>query len=217
MSFKNRVDPAGELFVSESRGLFTGNRGVIHDPKTRKLTGKRWTTPAWICCALSYKDRKRDVWGLNGRKGGAGWTELFFLDEVTALAAGHRPCNTCRRESAKSFKASWVEGNKGKGSESDMNRDLHAERLLSRSKKPDTIHPDALGDLPDGTIVLAGATYLALRDGQGLPWGFHGYATALPFSNLHIEPITLVTPKSIVSCLRAGYEPQWHPSADGSS
>ena len=217
MSFQNRVDPAGDLFVSESRGLFTGNRGVIHDPKTRKLTGKRWTTPAWICCALRYKDRKRDVWGLNGRKGGAGWTELFFLDEVTALAAGHRPCYTCRRENAKSFKAAWVEGNKGKSGAVDMNKALHCERLLSRSDKPDTLGPDDLGALPDGTIVLAGATYFTLREKQALPWSFNGSATALPFSSLHIEPITLVTPKSIVRCLKSGYEPQWHSSATGSS
>lgn len=214
MPYQNRVDPAGELFSSESRGLFVGNRGIIHDPKTKELSGKRWTTTAWICCALSYKDRKRDVWGKNGRRGGAGWTELFFLDEVTALAAGHRPCNTCRRQNANSFKASWVEASKGKGSAVEMNKALHAERLQSRSKKPETISPASLTDLPDGTVVLAGATYFALRDGRALPWGFAEYADALPFEKLNIEPITLVTPQSIVRCLKAGYKPEWHLSAD---
>ncbi|TDH38458.1 hypothetical protein E2A64_04930 [Pseudohoeflea suaedae] len=214
MPYQNRVDPAGDLFSSESRGLFIGNRGVIHDPETKTLGGKRWSTTAWICCALSYRERKRDVWGKNGRNGGAGWTELFFLDEITALAAGHRPCNTCRRENATSFKAAWCEANKGKGAATDMNRTLHAERLHSRSRKPETVRPASLPDLPDGTIVLAGATYFALRDGRALPWGFSEYAPALNFSNLNIEPITVVTPKSVIGCLKAGYRPEWHPSAD---
>lgn len=215
MPFKNRVDPAGDLFESEARGQFTGNRGVIHDPKTRTLTGKRWTTPAWICCALSYKDRKRDVWGRNGRTGGAGWTELFFLDEVTALAAGHRPCYTCRREDAKRFKAAWVEGNRGKAADAQaMNAALHAERLHSRSTPPETLKLEAFDDLPDGTMVLAGGTYFALREGEALPWGFSEYAARTEFSKLHIEPLVLVTPRSIVRALKSGYKPRWHDSAD---
>jgi hypothetical protein len=215
MPLRNRVDPAGDLFESEARGLFTGNRGVIHDPETRTLTGKRWTTPAWICCALSYNDRPaRDVWGRNGQKGGAGWTELFFLDEVTALAAGHRPCYRCRREEANSFKAAWVDGNRGKSDAQAMNTALHAERMHSRSKPSETLELEAFDDLPDGAMVLAGGTYFALRDGEALPWGFSEYAPRLPFSKLHIEPLLLVTPRSIVRALKAGYKPRWHDSAD---
>jgi hypothetical protein len=213
MALQNRVDPAGDLFTAETRGMFTGNRGIIHDPTTKTLTGKRWTTPAWICCALSYKGRKRDVWGLNGRKGRAGWTELFFLDEVTALAAGHRPWFTCRREDAKAFKAAWVSGNRGKADALSMNRALHAERLHSRSTAPETIDHEMLGKLPDGTIVLAGATFYALKDGQGLPWGFGEYAAPLPFESMKINPIVVVTPRSVIRCLDEGYKPKWHSSA----
>ena len=90
MTLPNRVNPFGGLFADPARGTFTGNRGVIHDPETRTPTGRRWSRKAWICCALTYQDRKRDVWGRNGPGGSAGWTELFFADEVTALAAGHR-------------------------------------------------------------------------------------------------------------------------------
>ena len=85
--------------------LFTGNRGIIHDPATKTLLRKRWTTKAWIICSCEYKGVRREPMGRNGPNGKAGWTELFFLDEVTALAAGHRPCFTCRRERAKEFAA----------------------------------------------------------------------------------------------------------------
>ena len=109
MPLQNRVDPFGDIHAVSARGLFTGNRGIIHDPATRTLLGRRWTTKAWIICACEYKGRRREPMGLNGRKGGAGWTELFFLDEVTALAAGHRPCFTCRREAAKAYAAAFGE------------------------------------------------------------------------------------------------------------
>jgi hypothetical protein len=100
---QNRVDPFGEIHAVEWRGMFTGNRGVIHDPDAKTLLGRRWTTKAWIICACQYKGRRREPMGRNTPSGGAGWTELFFLDEVTALAAGHRPCFDCRREAAKEF------------------------------------------------------------------------------------------------------------------
>ena len=97
MPLQNRVDPFGAIHAVDARGLFTGNRGIIHDPATKTLLKRRWTTKAWIICTCEYKGRRREVMGRNGPNGGACWTELFFLDEVTALAAGHRPCFTCRR------------------------------------------------------------------------------------------------------------------------
>src|SRR5262245_3292149 len=103
MPLQNRVDPFGEIFAVAARGLFTGNRGFIHDPATRTLLKRRWTTKAWIICERDYRDRRRAVMGRNAPSGNAGWTELFFLDEVTALAAGHRPCFYCRREKANEF------------------------------------------------------------------------------------------------------------------
>ncbi|MDQ2632799.1 MAG: hypothetical protein M3Y78_03575, partial [Pseudomonadota bacterium] len=106
MTLQNRVDPFGDIHAVDARGLFTGNRGIIHDPATKTLLKRRWSSKAWIICTCDYKNRRREVMGRNAN-GKAGWTELFFLDEVTALAAGHRPCFTCRREEAKAFAACY--------------------------------------------------------------------------------------------------------------
>src|SRR5262249_13959030 len=103
MPLQNRVDPFGEIHAVPTRGMFTGNRGVIHNPETKTLTTRRWTTKAWLICQCELKGVRRDPMGRNGRTGNAGWTELFFLDEVTALASGHRPCFYCRRDRAKEF------------------------------------------------------------------------------------------------------------------
>src|SRR4051812_8832595 len=102
---QNRVTPFGDIVSTPQRGLFTGNRGIIHDPRTRTLLKRRWSTKAWITCVCEFPGRRRDVMGT------ASWTELFFLDEPTALAAGHRPCFYCRRAEANGFRAAWQEGN----------------------------------------------------------------------------------------------------------
>ncbi len=91
---QNRVTPFGDIIAIAQRGLFTGNRGIIHDPETKTLLRRRWTSKAWLICTCEYGDRRRDVMA------GRSWTELFFLDEAVALAAGHRPCFFCRREAA---------------------------------------------------------------------------------------------------------------------
>ena len=98
---QNRVTPFGDVVAIAQRGLFIGNRGIIHDPATKTLLGRRWTTKAWLVCLLDYKGRHREVMG------GRSWTELFFLDEAVALAAGHRPCFFCRRRDAEAFRAAW--------------------------------------------------------------------------------------------------------------
>src|SRR5580704_7616183 len=121
---QNRVTPFGDILVIEQRGLFIGNRGIIHDPATKTLLRRRWTTKAWLVCVLHYKGRRRDV--MSGRS----WTELFFLDEAVALAAGHRPCFFCRRGDAEAFRAAWAKA-RGGGTPSapEMEAILHAERL----------------------------------------------------------------------------------------
>jgi hypothetical protein len=98
---QNRVTPFGDVVAIAQRGLFIGNRGIIHDPATKTLLGRRWTTKAWLVCVLDYKGRHREVMG------GRSWTELFFLDEAVALAAGHRPCFFCRRAAAEAFRTAW--------------------------------------------------------------------------------------------------------------
>ena len=96
MPLQNRVSPFGELFATQARGTLFGNRGGKFHTGDQKLTRRRWTSRQWICCVLDFKNRQRDVWGRS-------YTELFFLDEVTAFAAGHRPCFECRRKDAESF------------------------------------------------------------------------------------------------------------------
>ena len=105
MPLQNRVTPAGDIVATPHRGLLTGNRGIIHDPQTRTLLKRRWTTKAWIACVCEFRGRRREVMA------GRSWTELFFLDEATALAAGHRPCFFCRRGDANRFRAAWEKGN----------------------------------------------------------------------------------------------------------
>src|SRR5215471_8875071 len=105
MPLQNRVTPTGDIIATPHRGLFVGNRGIIHDPATKTLLRKRWSTPMWLTCVLEFRDRRREVMATRS------WTELFFLDEATAFAAGHRPCFYCRREDAKRFRAAWEQGN----------------------------------------------------------------------------------------------------------
>src|SRR3979411_1146848 len=102
MPLQNRVDPFGELFATPARGLFFGNRGGRFHTDNKTLTRRRWASRQWICCLLKFKNRQRDVWGRY-------YTELFFLDEVTALAAGHRPCFECRRRDATAFAEKWAQ------------------------------------------------------------------------------------------------------------
>src|SRR6266403_2748647 len=106
MPLQNRVTPTGDIIATPHRGMFTGNRGIIHDPATKTLR-RRWASQAWLTCVREFRGRRRDVMG------GRSWTELFFLDEATALAAGHRPCFFCRREAAEKFRSAWTAGNGG--------------------------------------------------------------------------------------------------------
>src|SRR5580692_8692618 len=123
MSLQNRVTPFGDIVAIPQRGIFTGNRGIIHDPATKTLLRKRWASKAWLICRCDYKGRRRDVMA------GRSWTELFFLDEAVALAAGHRPCFLCRREAAESFRAAWaVATEMAKPPAAAMDAVLHRER-----------------------------------------------------------------------------------------
>ena len=132
MPLQNRVTPAGDIIATPHRGLFTGNRGIIHDPATKTLT-RRWASKAWLTCVCEFRGRRRQVMG------GRSWTELFFLDEATALAAGHRPCFFCRRDDANRFRAAWDAGNgTAKVLARDIDIRLHRERLAGGRKR---LHP----------------------------------------------------------------------------
>src|SRR5215468_1167873 len=147
MPLQNRVTPTGDIVTTPHRGLFTGNRGIIHDPATKTLLKKRWSTPAWLTCVTEFRGRRRKVMG------GRSWTELFFLDEATAFAAGHRPCFYCRRDDANRFRAVWEEGNGVKDIRArEMDSVLHGERL-ERGKKRLHPLPAPVAQLPDGAMV----------------------------------------------------------------
>lgn len=208
MPLQNRVTPTGELVATHHRGLFTGNRGIIHDPATRTLT-RRWSNPAWLVCVLEFQGRRREVMG------GRHWTELFFLDEASALAAGHRPCFHCRRAEAKAFRAAWAAGNGiADISAHAMDATLHRERLDGRVKRLHPL-PCAIKELPDGAMLQHGDESYLVHGGRVLRWSWTGYHdTAGPLdvaASLHT--LMLLTPPSTLQALRAGYRPVLHPSA----
>ena len=204
MPLQNRVTPLGDIVADPHRGLFTGNRGIIHDPATKTLLRKRWSNPAWLICVCEFRGRRRRVMG------GRSWTELFFLDEATALAAGHRPCFYCRRDDANRFRAAWEKGNRVAGVLApEIDAILHRERLASGGK----LHPlpGRLERLPDGAMVRAGAGCFLVTKGKPLRWSFAGYFRV-------DEPIgeaMLITPPSTVRALASGFRPVLHPSAGG--
>lgn len=205
MPLQNRVDPFGEIVAHPSRGLQLGNRGCLH-AADRTLGVTRWRTKAWISCVLDWQGRRRDVMP-PGR-----WTALFFLDEATALAAGHRPCGYCRRPDYVEFAEAWrrAEGLDQRLHAGEMDTVLHRERVESRTRRKVT-RPAAVSSLPDGTMVRHEGTVALLAAGSLLPWSFDGYGTALP--GPVPATVELLTPPAIVAVLAAGYRPFAHPSA----
>jgi hypothetical protein len=202
MPLQNRVDPFGNLIATPARGLLMGNRGGrLHDDACR-LTSRRWASKQWICCKLDFHDRHREVWG-------DGYTELFFLDEVTAFAAGQRPCFECRRKEAERF-AQLFSGTRGRATAARIDTVLHAERLDGKAKR---LHRRALDTLPDGAMLaLDGAAY-AVSGRSLLRWTSAGYLQPGPRPR-GIETDVL-TPPATLAILARGYAPLWHPSAAG--
>ena len=207
MPLQNRVDPFGQIHAVPERGLFTGNRGIIHDPDTKTLLKKRWTLKAWIICVCTFRDVRREPMGRNRSGGKPGWTELFFLDEVTALAAGHRPCFFCRRERATDFLQRFGKAFGIAEPRAPMlDARLHKERLASGGVPP-TVDADALASLPDGTMVAVGDEAYAVRGGKAMRWSFGGYGQPQPLPGS--ATVRLLTPPTTISVLRAGYKPVW--------
>jgi hypothetical protein len=191
---QNRVDPFGELHAVPDRGAMMGNRGGRIHRDNQTLGGRRWASKRWIVCRCEFKGRRRDVWGRF-------YTELFFLDEPTALAAGHRPCFECRRAAAKAFQAAFPGGPR---SADAMDEVLHRERLAIAPKPP---RRSPVGALPEGTMILLEGRPHMLRGGEAAPWGFAGYGAPIALdSSLEVE---VLTPASTVAALAAGYRPEW--------
>ncbi len=202
---QNRVTPTGEIVSDPGRGLLMGNRGCLHGPD-RRLGAARWRSKAWICCVLAWKEVRRDPMP-PGR-----WTALFFLDEATALAAGHRPCAYCRRADFVAFAEAWraAHGTPERPRAPEIDAVLHAERVDPRSRRERT-HPAVAGELPDGVIVRHGDTLGLLLGGRLLPWSSSGYGT--PVEMRPATPVELLTPPATAATVAAGYRPLLHPSA----
>jgi len=205
MPLQNRVTPTGDIIATAHRGMFTGNRGIIHDPATKTLLKKRWSSPAWITCVCEFRGWRRKVMG------GRSWTELFFLDEATAFAAGHRPCFFCRRDDANRFRAAWEEGN---GVKSILAREidavLHGERLERGRKRLHPL-PAPVERMPDGAMVQRGEESFLIVQGRVLQWSMAGYSE----TEIATENAMLLTPPSTLRAMSAGYQPVLHPSAVG--
>jgi hypothetical protein len=214
MPLQNRVDPFGEIHAVEARGLFTGNRGVIHDPATKTLLSRHWATKAWLICECEFQGRRREVMGRNARSGNAGWTELFFLDEVTALAAGHRPCFHCRRERAKEFAGHFGDAFGIAGPKAgEIDQRLHRERWASPDQvRPIDLNREAIDALPDGAMLCRGDRTFAKRGRNLRAWTFWGWADEWDYYDLPLDDIWLLTPPTTVEILRRGYKPVWHPT-----
>jgi hypothetical protein len=204
MPLQNRVTPEGDIIATPARGTMMGNRGgPFHTPE-RQLGPRRWKTKAWICCVLEFKGRHRVVMSPNR------YTELFFLDEATALAAGHRPCFECRRQDAIRFAEAWRTGHglPKRPKAAEMDDVLHPQRM---SDEHQIMRLQSIAGLPDGAFVRwRHAAHLVFR-GDLLAWTLQGYAQSMTPPQLEVE---IITPPAIVAALSAGYRPMLHPTAD---
>lgn len=209
MPLQNRVNPFGNILAVPEFGTCMGNRGVLHNKK-RQVTRPYRSLERWIICKLGFKGRERKVMS-------SGYTELFFLDEVTALAAGHRPCKECSKPRYDEFADYWAKGNPDllgdkKLTAGLLDHFLDQERLDRQTGQKRT-YAAHLNDLPFGTFVTLepgpqAQPYLVLGDSLW-PWNFGGYGKPVERPN-GIE-VTVLTPPSAVRALRAGYQPKIHP------
>jgi hypothetical protein len=194
---RNRVTPFGSIEDLPGRGLLLGNRGVLHE---QREVVRPYAHRAWIACVTEFKERRLPQWAPSH------FTVLFFLDEATALAAGHRPCGECRREDHQHFRRLW-----GEAPLTDVDVTLHEERIEGRGRSAKKRRHEADGaSLPDGSMIeVDGDSWLVLGD-EVLRWTNDGYTDRGPRP---AGSVTLLTPPSIVEVLRRGYEPLLHPSA----
>jgi hypothetical protein len=207
MPLQNRVTPMGDIIVDAARGTLMGNRGILHDA-SRRLGMARWRHRSWIFCRLSFKGRRREVMA-PGR-----YTELFFLDEATALAAGHRPCCECRRDDFRVFQQAWRRAiDAADASATAMDGILHRTRVDPHTRRQIRFEA-SLDDLPNGAfILLAGepsSPLLVLGD-ELLPWRPAGYGAPRPRPSG--TRCVVLTPQPTLAVLRAGYAPSLHPTA----
>jgi hypothetical protein len=200
MSLQNRVTPFGEIVAVGGRGILMGNRGILHDD--HKHVVRHSQVRRWIACRTEYRQIRRVIMRPHS------WTELFFLDEATAFAAGHRPCAECRRPDYRRFCELWAMCHGKPVSADIIDRQLHRERLV-RPRVKRTYSSD-LASLPNGT-------YIAAENRAWLVWGNALFAwSPLGYSERRErfkgEEVDVLTPPSTVAVMAAGYVAAVHPS-----
>lgn len=208
MPVQNRVNPFGQFERESSRGLWLGNRGILHNQE-REIV-RPWKHKSWVTCRLNYKGKRREIFS------DGGYSELFFLDEATAFSAGHRPCAECRNPRYKEFKAAWCASNpqysEGKFTAvAVIDKYLHRERAIRGGGKVTYTH--RLADLPPGTMVQIEGSPFLVWAGRLFPWTHYGYQQSESILNSPTD-VAVLTPKSIVSCYRQGFKPQVHETAN---
>lgn len=203
MSLLNRVDPFGAIHAVPERGMFMGNRGGCFHRDDQTLKARHWSSQRWIICVLSFKDGRRKLMqpGL--------YTELFFLDEATALAGGHRPCFECRRADAGAFREALVclgrMPTKERISTLDEQVAGEIQKVLKGEQARETVDP---ATLPDSAMYAVGQAAWLKHAGSARRWGFAGYGPAQP---IHTSGQRL-TPRLTCEALGAGYRPVLHSS-----
>jgi hypothetical protein len=205
MPLQNRVGPSGEILAVPARGTFMGNRGGAIHNENREIV-RQYASRRWITCLLEFKGRRRTVMSPNR------YTELFFLDEAVALAAGHRPCAECRRERFNAFKTAWSRAYNLPGPAfvfaNSIDLELHRARIDSRKRK--ITYRASLDSLPDGCFIrIADGSYLVWGDCL-YRWSFEGYEEKRSRPNR--MDVEILTPEPIVRCLIHGYLPKVHDS-----
>jgi hypothetical protein len=206
MPLQNRVTPFSQIEADPARGLFMGNRGCLHDDQ-RRLLSSAWKTKAWLSCVLSFRERRRVLMVPNH------FTELFFLDEAVAIAAGHRPCAECRRAAYNKFLDAWQEVHSARPRAPVLDEQLHQERVALLREPSRRVRAYAK-DLPDGAFfAFENASSAWLKYGvAGYLFSHGGYSEA---ATLPVDEVILLTPPSFIAVLGAGYRPVIHPSAAG--
>jgi hypothetical protein len=200
MPLRNRVTPFGDIIATPERGTMLGNRGILHDERRRIVRTSQ--VRRWICCVLQFKGIRRTL-----MKPGS-YTELFFLDEATAFAAGHRPCFECRRQAALDVQSCWAKAHGALARADEMDLVLASERRLRGGQKKTTVAD--VRSLPDGTFVACDGAAWLLYAGRLLRWTPAGYADS---RDVGAGAIEVLTPPATTAVLRAGYAVQVHASA----
>ncbi|MDH3668865.1 MAG: hypothetical protein OEN23_18235 [Paracoccaceae bacterium] len=199
MPLQTRVTPFGEIVARPWRGTLMGNRGILHD-ENRNLGSARWRHKNWVCCVTEFRGRHREVMPMAGAP--TRYTALFFWDEPSALAAGHRPCGECRNADYRRFKAAWAGAGLQGASASEIDQVLHKARV-TRDRRQVT-HQAMLDDLPDGVFIRQDGVALLKWQGGLWRWSERGYEASGPVPR---GAATVLTPAPTVAAMRAGFEP----------